>query len=113
MLDDIRRMLNDLPPAPAEPPRLHCGEAIYAWFHDRPAPPVPDPPVAHPPATALTGIPIVLDAEIGRGRWQLRAGAEVLREGQIGDGERVWYAGSVGFVTFDPDALADAVGPIF
>jgi hypothetical protein len=104
----MREILNNLPPA-GPPLRLYCGEAILGWLRHRGAPPMDVP--GHPDARNLLGIPIILDPDLGRGRWQLRAGDEVKHEGQIGDGERVWYVPRTGFVTFDPDALAMPLSP--
>jgi hypothetical protein len=108
VLDDMREILDSLPD-PGPPLRLYCGEAILDWFRHQGAPPMDVP--GHPDARNLLGIPIVLDPDLGRGQWQLRAGDDVRQEDQIGDGERVWYVPGGGFIISDTDPPAGPLNP--
>lgn len=101
MLDKMREILDALPD-PGPPRRLHVGQAIADWLRTRPAP-------SDPGLHALIGIPIILDPDLGRGQWQMRSGEDVVASGQVGDGNRVWYAPGQGFITLNDEAAGDAL----
>jgi hypothetical protein len=80
------RLLQETEPAPRC--RITCGLAIYSWIKHRPAPPLAPGAASILP---LSGVPIVLDPRMPRGKWSYTENDVEVSSGQVGNGERVWY----------------------
>lgn len=97
----MRDLLAEHPPRPRC--EIRCGYAILRWFEAQPT----TERLSFTPHPTLSGIPIILDSDLGRGTWVVTEdGVEVERR-MIGDGDRVWFVPMAGgFVTTDDETLA-------
>lgn len=79
---------------------LHVGTAIHAWLHHRYAQPADSrDPYESGALLPLGAIPLIENAELHHGRWEIRTDGEVISSGQVGpDDAIVAYVPRVGFV---------------